>query len=734
LLGGGHSHVQLIRYFSMRPLKNTQIIVISRDIHTPYSGMLPGLIAGHYDFDDCHIDLAKLTRGGNIAFVAAASSGIDLEAQVVKFADRPSIYYDTLSINLGAVPNQATEGVKSYALSVKPIDIFLRQLDEKLALLESQPTQPIAIVGGGAAGIEVAMALRTRLDSMDASNEILLIARNGLLTEKSERFQQQARQQLTQRCIEIIEDEVTEVKPESILLKQVGEKSVLFTVWAAGAMARPWLQQTGLECTEDGFIAVKDTLQSVSHGNVFAAGDVATVVDHPRPKAGVFAVRQGKPLIENIKRQIAGTALKPFRPQQSFLTLLACGEKYAIGCKGKLYVSGKWVWRWKDYIDQKFMRQFTVTAKQGVEHSRLNKKLAGKNDSEGMRCTGCGGKISGNVLTNALNLQLDTNDSIENTQLTSSNELKGIILADAAVVDIAGHKLIQSVDFFTDCIFDDFYLGQLVGIHAVNDLLASGIVPQSALSTIGLPQASDAIQSNRITQIMAGINQQLQQWGIAVSGGHTAETDQTQVGLSVSGLVPAQLEEKESRQMLWQKSGANAGEVIVLTQAIGSGVLLAGYQGLQSQGRWVVQWLEQVLASRSPIFNALKQLEITAATDVSGFGLLGHLAEICQASNCGARIESSKVPVFVGAKQLAKTGVASSLLTSNIGYATAEYFGGTAEQQRYWSCLLSDPQTAGGLVLTLSKSQAEQLMATYHQAVIIGEITSDKALLVDIDS
>ena len=161
LIGGGHSHVSVLRKFGMKPMDGLRITLITRDIHTPYSGMLPGYIAGHYDYDECHIDLGPLTRFVNGRLYHSEVTDIDLNNQLISVEGRPPVSYDLLSINTGSRPGVIdVPGAEKYSLVAKPIDIFLQRWEIlQQEVISSRGEFHITIVGGGAGGVELAPPL-----------------------------------------------------------------------------------------------------------------------------------------------------------------------------------------------------------------------------------------------------------------------------------------------------------------------------------------------------------------------------------------------------------------------------------------------------------------------------------------------------------------------------------------------------------------------------------------------
>ncbi len=363
LLGGGHTHVEVIRRFGADPPPSTDIVLMSPDRHTAYSGMLPGYIAGHYGFDDCHIDLARLCEAARVALRRAAATQIDAVARRVECNGGEEYEYDLVSIDVGSTqPAHAIPGAFEHALTVKPVGRFIDTWDSFRAAAQAQPApRRIVLVGGGAAGVELALAMHHRLqqDGLAASTEIDLVTDTPEIVPGHPR---QVRRVLAtimrKRGITVhAGSRVTKIEP-GVLHHQHGALPAELIVLANGAAAPHWLRNSGLALDDRGFVLVNDALQSVSCPQVFAAGDVATMVNHAGPKSGVFAVRQGPPLTDNLRRALAHEPLTAYRPQKTVLALISTGNRYAVASWNGIALWGRWVWRWKHRIDSRFMAKY----------------------------------------------------------------------------------------------------------------------------------------------------------------------------------------------------------------------------------------------------------------------------------------------------------------------------------------------------------------------------------------
>ena len=370
LVGGGHSHVGVLRSFGMQPLANVRLTLISTDTHAPYSGMLPGYVAGHYRHADVHIDLQRLATFAGAALCHDEVMGIDRQSKTVLCRNGAPMRYDFLSLNLGATPQVArVPGALEHSVPVKPIARFNQRW---LALLERvrshSGTTTIAVVGGGAGGVELLLAMQYRL-----KHELRLLGRNPddlrfhLVTQSAEILpthnagvRRRFRAVLAERGVQVhIDTAVCQVQAGRLLAANGLVINADEIIWVTQAGGAPWLAATGLALDEGGFVQVNAHLQSVTDPCIFAAGDVAAFVGHPLEKAGVFAVRQARPLTANLRAGVLSQLLVAYRPQRKWLALISTGNRYAVASRGAIGFAGGWVWHWKDWIDRRFMRRFS---------------------------------------------------------------------------------------------------------------------------------------------------------------------------------------------------------------------------------------------------------------------------------------------------------------------------------------------------------------------------------------
>ncbi|KAA3649463.1 MAG: FAD-dependent oxidoreductase [Proteobacteria bacterium] len=356
LLGGGHAHVHVLDALARTPLPDTEVTLVSPYPRQLYSGMLPGWIAGHYTLEALAIALTPLAERAGIRWKPARASGLDLDARTVLCDDGARIAFDWLSIDTGPTTDPGPiSGSARHALPVRPIEDFVTRIDTLITAAGHAPGPPTALIGSGAAGFELALALRARLPQLPLA---LIGAAAAPLDGFPARLQRRARRLLDQRNIRWIgQRRATRIDADGVWLDNGQHVAAGHVLQVTGAAAPGWPVDAGLATDAGGFIRVGPSLQSVSHPFIFAAGDIAAYAD-PRPKSGVFAVRAGPPLADNLRRAIHGEPLRDWQPQSRALYLISTGDRRAMAAWGSLSAEGAWVWRWKDHIDRAFMRRF----------------------------------------------------------------------------------------------------------------------------------------------------------------------------------------------------------------------------------------------------------------------------------------------------------------------------------------------------------------------------------------
>jgi selenide, water dikinase len=735
LIGAGHAHVAVLRMFGMAPLPGARFTLITREVHSPYSGMLPGLIAGHYRFDDAHIDTGPLARFAGARLYQDEVIGLDLANRRVICRQRPAVSYDLLSINTGSTPNTTQiPGASEHAIPVKPIDGFLgRFMAMKERVIGRKGRACVAVVGAGAGGVELVLSVahRLRRDVASAGFDsaglafVLVTDAADILPTFPHAFRAAFRDVLAARGITAVAAAaVTRVDAGRLVLDAHAPVEADEILWTTQARPASWLASTGLALDQHGFLKVEPTLRATGCDVVFAAGDVIAFPSRELPKSGVYAVRAGPVLADNIRRSLMGRSLRPFRPQRNAMYLVSTGDAYAIGTRNGAVFKGAWVWRWKDRIDRRFMRKFNdlpeMAKPAGMPVSPLADREALKEISAiAMRCGGCGAKVGATVLSRALSAIAPA---------PRSDVIAGLDAPDdAALVDMGGDKLcVQTVDYFRAMVDDPYLFGRIAANHALGDIYAMGGEPQSALAIATVPFGLESKIEADLSTMLVGANEVLREAHCALVGGHTSEGAELSLGFAVNGLV--------SRPLALRKGGLRPGDALILTKPVGTGTLLAADMRGKARARWVMAAYAHMIQSSRRAADILREHGVQAATDVTGFGLIGHLLEMVRASDVDVTLAIDRIPLLEGARETIEMGIFSSLQPQNVRLRRAIRDLEAAARHPLYP-LLFDPQTAGGLLAAVPLECAESCVdalraASYAKASAIG-IVSERSAAVE---
>jgi len=702
LIGGGHSHVAVLKRFGMRPLPGVRLTLISRDIETPYSGMLPGMVAGHYDHAQGHIDLRRLARFAAARLYHAAAEGLDLAQRRVMVDGRPPVPFDLLSIDVGSTPTADTiPGAATHAIAVKPVDLFLRRWRalEARSPAASGPLR-LVIIGAGAGGVELALSLQHRLLSRAARKvgdpEITILTdRPAPLPGHAPAVRRRLSAVLAARGIHLVTDcAVTAVEADAVIAGNGERYACDAAVLVTHAAAPAWLADSGLALDAAGFVQVDERLRSTSHPHVFAAGDAAAFAARPLPKSGVYAVRQGPVLAENLRRAATDRPLRRYRPQRRTLALISTGDRNAIASYGAVALQGPRLWRLKDWIDRRWMRKYQELPEMAADDGPLDE--AGH--PVDMRCGGCGAKVASAVLRRVLaRLRPQYGDDVV-IGLEASD--------DAAVLTVPpGRTLVQSVDQFRAFIDDPYLFGRIAANHALGDLYAMGAEPRTAQALVTLPYASEEKLEADLEALLSGALDSFASAGVALVGGHTGEGVETALGFTVNGVAAA--------DAVLRKGGLRPGDALLLSKPLGTGTVFAADMQGKAAGATVTAALIGMLRNNGPAASVLRAHGASACTDVTGFGLAGHLIEMLRAAGLAAELTPASVPAIPGATDLIAAGLTSSLQGGNEAFAAA-VDGGDPGEPGYR--LLFDPQTAGGLLAGVPAAQGAGCLAALHAA------------------
>ena len=360
LAGGGHTHVEVLRRFGAEPAPGIELVLVSPGRLTPYSGMLPGLVAGHYTHAEAHIDLEPLAGYAGARFVRACVVALDPDGRTMTTDAGERIAFDLASLDVGSLPDLRMPGAREHATGVKPVDAFVAWWADVRERAHRGRVRRIAVVGGGAGGTEVALAMHHRLaaDGVAPMPQLALVSDRSNLPDAAKRALLKA---LASANVELhLGRGASAFDAGGVVLEGGQRVAADAIVCATPATPAAWLAASGLACDERGFVRIDDRLRSPSHPHVFAAGDCASQDGHQHPRSGVYAVRQGPPLAANLRAAATGAPLAAYRPQKRALALISTGRKHAIAVWGGVAFAGDWVWRWKDRIDRRFMERYRV--------------------------------------------------------------------------------------------------------------------------------------------------------------------------------------------------------------------------------------------------------------------------------------------------------------------------------------------------------------------------------------
>ncbi|MDJ1007301.1 MAG: selenide, water dikinase SelD [Paracoccaceae bacterium] len=697
LVGGGHTHALVLREFGMTPLPGLRITLVNPGPTAPYTGMLPGHIAGHYGRGDLEIDLYRLARFAGARLLTDTAEGIDLAAREVHLASGRRVAYDVAAIDIGVTSDlPALPGFAAHGIAAKPLGPLAARWR---GFLDAGGAEDVAVIGGGVAGVELALAMTHRLRASRPHATATVIERDGALTALPAKAARRLRTRLREMGLRLMENtEVAGLSEAAVHLGDGGEVRSAFTVSAAGARPHPWIADTGLG-TNDGYIAV-DRYLATSDPSVFAAGDCAHLGFAPRPKAGVYAVRAAPVLAQNLRAALAGGARHAFRPQRDYLKLVSLGKKAALAEKAGLVAEGAWVWAWKDRIDRTFMDKLNrlKPMRRPPLPAQVARGVRDEMAGKAMLCGGCGAKVGPGALAGAL------------ADLPAPPA--GLARArgdDAALLDFGDARQVLTTDHLAAFTGDPALMARIAALHAMGDVWAMGGTPVAALAQITLPRMSAALQARTLAEVMTAAAQAFAEAGAAIAGGHTTLGTDLTIGFALAGRAPPRPIGLD---------GAEPGDALILTRPLGSGVLLAADMALEVRGDDLAALFQTTARPQGDAAVLLSGAR--AMTDVTGFGLLGHLQGIVAASGLGAEVTLDTIPFYAGAVDLAARGIRSSIWEANRAAVDVVL------PDRPEADLLFDPQTAGGLLAAVAPETAEDLVAALseagHRAARIGAL------------
>ena len=659
LAGGGHSHALLLKRWAMRPRQRPSglITLINRNSTTLYSGMVPGLIAGQYQREAVAIDLRQLCDRAGVALVIAEITGIDTDQRQLLLKHRPPLRYRRLSLNVGAESRPS----KHTGVPIKPLETALDFLDQQ----DSDAKKQFCVLGGGLAGQEVVLALRRRWPTRPLT-----------LISESLQHDHAAAQRISKA---------------GITLTAVAPSQPTATLLCTGSQAPSWLAKS-LPVDGSGRVQTDSTLCVCGHPTLFASGDCGVIKSAPRPPSGVWAVRSAAILALNLLAAEEDRPLQSWRPQSQALQLMGNPSQRPTQAWGRwgswTLPANRWLWWIKRRIDQRFIAGF-----------QANRAMA--QDDQAMACRGCAAKLPAEPLQAAL----------EQSGLNGPAE-------DAAELGGEPPRL-QSMDGFPALLSDPWLNARLTTLHACSDLWACGARVDHAMALVTLPADGAKLQQELLAQTLAGIRSALNEQGADLIGGHTLEARSPTPNPASLGLQVALSVNGTALSAPWPKIGPKAGDALLLSRPLGTGVLFAAAMAGAAHPADLDDALQAMNQSQHQLVDALGPCEtIHACTDITGFGLLGHLGEMLT-PDIRLQLELEQLQAYPGALALLEQGYASSLAPANrqawrlldpnptTGHAPITLNGRPSRSQLE---LLVDPQTCGPLLISCPQATATDLI------------------------
>ena len=689
LIGGGHSHLSVLMKLSKKPLNGNRITLITNEIDTPYSGMIPGYIEGIYSWRDSHIDLYRLCLKLNVRFIHAEVERVSAYEKEIYFKDRPKIKFDVLSINTGIQSNnREIKGAAKYCLPVKPISKLTNNFLNKITNFKS-----IAFIGGGAGSVELALAIKKRFLNINQDIKITIITgKRGLLSTFPQKTKLTSLKTLEKFKIDIIEyKRVLEVKPKQIILSDKSLLKIDKAILSTNSMTPKWLAKSDILLTKDNYILVNKSFQT-NYKYVFASGDVIDFNNQNLKKAGVFAVRSGKPLAINIKQFILGKKLVEYKFNKNYLALIGTSKRSAIATKYNLTFNSRFFFYLKKYIDQNFIKKFsdfrirkkfTLDAlKTDVLNIFVKHKEKITDKSDIMQCKGCAAKVPLNALKQALP--------------------KDIVSTSEDAVSVPGHpELYQTVDMISSIITDPFLLGKIAANHSISDMVSVNSKITSAMMILQLPLSKTEINSRDLEQVLLGANEIFKTIDCPLIGGHTmiGKDKDPIIGFSILGQKQKKIKIVKNRRKIKTK------DLLILTEKIGSGLIFAGINNYLIDSYFQTDVIKQMIKGNLNFGKISNHLNILSMTDITGFGLANHLLNLIKRDNSktGLTIYPNKIPLFQGVNECLNKDIKSSLFKSNYDIAQKDII--YKRDKSKLDNILYDPQTVGGIAFIIPQEE-----------------------------
>ncbi len=727
LIGAGHSHLYVLKKLITSPLKGYNIFLITNHPFSTYSGMIPGAIAGQYS--DYTLDIRPLAHLAGVTFIHAEAKSINPVTQHIELSKGyPPIKYDMCSVNIGSTVSVDIPRDHSPLIPTRPINSFIPMLEKMISKINPKDEVKLTIVGSGIAGIELAFCTQEKLKKICSKKLTVNIIDKSPNPFQNPQFTKILKKEFKDRNIQLF----TGYKPESIknntlfLKKQTPslKKDTLaepenkahielqntknfinsddstmpfdILIWATGATPPDLLLNSNLPKDKQGFASVNAFLQSIDYENLFFSGDCCHF-ERSLPKAGVYAVRQGPVLFENLKRMATEKPLRPFKPQKDFLQLVNLGNGKAIAQKFGFAGKSSIFWKLKNSIDKKFISEFQVL---NTKAQLTDKFKTMSLQTMDMSCGGCASKLSAQSLYKVLQ-----NTKKEDVAISPLNEN---LLSNPHLKEPTRKlSLVSNIDGFKPFHKDLFLVAQVATLNTLSDFWAKSLTPVQGLASIHLEE----FQVSELSWIMEGIKNIFSQHSVHFAGGHTTVGLETLLNISVNGVM-------ESSQKWMSLDNIKSGLDLILTKPLGTGVLLYLDMRGHLPSHWATPLKESLLLPNKTASDIALQYDVPTATDITGFGLAGHLLEMIENKDLSIEMNFENLPLLDGADISLKRGYRSTFHPHNL------HFKKQIQTHRKDIDILFDPQTSGGLVLAAEPDQTQNILKDLidggHRAKVIG--------------
>ena len=752
LLGIGHTHAHLVKQWAMHPIRDVNLICVTDYLTATYSGMLPGVLAGDYTPEQMQIDLVKLLSAAKVQWIQDELDSVNRASGVLGFKSGRQVRYDLLSVGVGSRPHlveqKSSESIP--VVSIKPMQSFLERIEAGLRQAQSRRNGRsqirIDVVGGGLGSVEVVVCLRSFLQRFgwEATDYRLR------LISGSEAPPVGCLPKTRARIVRVFKELDIDLLPAAKLVAIDGDQLILdngqretsdLVIYLAAGHAAPVTALFDVPKDDRGCLLTNRRLECVQDPRIWAGGDCGSIQGLHVPKAGVYAVRQGPVMWANLERWAAGQPLQDYKPQHDFLKLINLGGRQAIGEWRGFSFQGHWVWKLKDYIDTNFMKMY-----QNLPEKLLAQMSAAEGASSVMRCLGCGSKIGADGLRQVLkDLQQNESESTPNTYATqsTSDDVVMVPFHDPSRGPSANsyiperQSMAVSVDAFPSPVSDPWLAGRLAVLHSLSDLWVSGIAPQHVLATVEIPYGSPTAQRHCLYQVMSGITHQLRLENAALVGGHSLEGPRLSVALTVLGA-------SGSGQIPAPKQGLRPDDALILSKGLGTGVGLATLMQGQCPASVYQAMIQSMLQANRVALELIKEFPIHAMTDVTGFGLLGHLREMVADDPVQVILEMQQLraALFPGVSELLEAGYRSTMHENNAYFLAGVDRAPTVARPSLDKvqfdkvqlnkvtvdeAILLDPQSSGGILCAVPNSCAAEVVSFLHQrqfemATVIGQV------------